>query len=192
MPFSGTYNGYEIFMNESLRLNVLGGYNNTFDIALQLIKFYFDSSTPMIPYEPPQIGVAPTGIPNYYKVTQEFLFAPQYLSPLNKILVVSGGLKSRPQLIQTAQTSITGSSANNTLKVVFSFSPDNTQPGTSQSELNYYSSSFLENNILDLQGDEELNSVDVSIYWQDKNLNLYPLVLFFNNIVSLLFLFSRI
>jgi len=178
VPGTPGYNNVKIIFNTQLRSDILGGFLLTYDITNLDFIFNFNLNTPLTVYNT-----------NYYKIKQEYLYSPQYLSPLLKIIITSNTLRSRSQLVQTNKTAL--SSNNNNLKIIFTLTPDNTQPGTSQAILNYYSNDFKNNNILDVMGGDSLNSIDLNIYWQDKFLNTYPLYIFFSQDVSLSFLFSK-
>jgi len=185
---------YRLFWNSAFELIFGGGFPVVYDGVFDGWKLYSPLNI-LTPYEKPQIGVVQSGIPDYYKLTQEFLYTPQYLSPLNRIVVKSSSLKARQQLVQSASQILSNtenSSSDNSEQILFSLSPDNTNPGVSQDIQNYYSASFLENNITDLLGDGNLNYVDFSVWWQDNLLNLRPLYLGYKQSISILLLFTEI
>lgn len=176
VPGSGSYNGVEIYFNTYLTQDLLGGYN---------LYHYFPDYKLILDVDQP-LQVYDT---NYYKLTQEFKYAPQYLTPLSKILVTSATIKSRSQLVQSNFSAL--SSNNNNLRIIFTFQPDESDENAAQAVLNYYSNDFKHNNILDVQTTESLNSIDLSVYWQDKYNNTYPFYITFGKSISLSLLFSN-
>jgi len=186
-PSYSSYNGVQILINETLQSDLFGGYY--FQFTSSYFKFLFDSSN-LTPHYKQIIDAPLTGTPEYYKIIQESLYSPQYLSPLLKIIVTSSSLKCRNQLVQTNKTAL--SANNNNLPILFSFAPDSTTPGATESILNYYSSSYKENNILDIMGDENLNNIELEVFWQDKFLNIRPFYLAFSQTLSIVLLFSKI
>lgn len=136
-----------------------------------------------------QIGEAGSKVYNYIRMTQEYVYSPQYLAFVDKILVSSSSLKARHIEIGTNQTS-----ANNTavsLPIIFSFKPDLGQVGVTRDLLNYYNNNWAENFILDLQGQEKVYGIDLKVDILDTLGNIWPFVISYGNNISISLVFSR-
>lgn len=192
-PSNIAYNGYNVYINDELKTTWLGAFTWVFE-ALQGPdgkdwRLFFNEAS-MKPYFRQEISTTAPTTPEFWRFEQEYVYSPQYLSAVNKILVTSFSINGRPELIQRSEKGFQGSD-NQNFPIIFSFKPDETFAGTDTAILNYYSTNFEANNVIDLRGFQALFSVDIEVYWQDKDLRIYLLQLGYNQVLSLKFLFTR-
>ncbi len=157
------------------------GYNQT-----DGHDFVFTFDAPSYPAPPfassnpyPQVDKAyPTAIdpdlisatvPKYYKFTQEYN-SMQLWTSLRKIVITTTSIPIVSEFTPSGSSGI-----SSTLPIITDFTPAIELAGQSRSLAYYVPSSQYR--LVDLKSSEQLNTIDLKIYWQDKNSNLYPLLL---------------
>lgn len=156
-----------IFMNESSK-NYLSafevksfGYNQPDGYDYQ---FILNGSLPPAPETEYIIGGT-----TYYKYSQDFPTLQNW-AILRKILITSNALPVNPEFVPSRNDS----NANNaTMPVISSFTPIINSIGDNNSICYYVPTSQWK--LVDLRGNNALNRIDIRIYWEDANNNLYPL-----------------
>lgn len=182
-----------IFMNSALR-NYLDAFNLSFqgyDRGIYNDEFYFVLNMvtyprPDMAYYPPGVQVpTPTdptvtrpAIPYYYKYTQEYSVL-EYWSSLRKIIITTNAIPVNNELVPSTGNSnnylnINQNGVNVSYPILSDFVPNiTTAAGESRSIAYYIPTSQYR--LIDLQSDSPLQTLDLRIYWQDRDGNLYPL-----------------
>lgn len=120
-------------------------------------------------YPIPAGGLDPAGVYTYYKFTQEYN-AMQFWSSLRKIVITTTSIP-----IVTEYTPTNDSGISSTLPIITDFTPQIELAGQSRSIAYYVPTSQYR--LVDLKSSEQLNTIDLKIYWQDRNSNLFPLLI---------------
>jgi hypothetical protein len=156
-------------------------------------------------YTPGQPNVAvPTGViypptpgfsPHWLIFTQEYSTI-QYWNSFRNIVFLSGTLPVQAEYIPQNQISLLGGNLQSSPQgavayrpILTDFEPLLSAAGNSRSELQYFPQGPYR--LLDLIGTSPLTKVDLSVYWEDKNDNLYPLYIFTGQSVSVKLLFIK-
>lgn len=174
----------EIFMNTAL-INYLEAFEVKFWGYNQPngMDFTFMLTNPVTPYElfgttyvyPPYTGTPPnpqiyTADPIYYRYTQEYSIM-QYWSSLRKIVITTMNIPVNTEYIPAANNPT--SSAPTSFPILTDFVPSVDNAGQSRAIAYYYPTSQYR--LIDLLSDDPLKRIDLKIYWEDKDGNLYPL-----------------
>lgn len=122
-------------------------------------------------YPIPAGGPDPSGTYTYYKFTQEYVTS-QFISSLRKILIVTNSI---PIISEYVPSNDNNSGVSTILPIISDFVPQLELPGQSRS-LAYYVPT-TQYRLADMVSNEQLNTIDLKIYWQDTDLNIYPLFL---------------
>lgn len=204
-PWNVSYNNIDIYFNDVMKTDLLGplplrqeSLTNPNDISVGVgmdwkLLLGDETNTTGEPYFKQFINVAPPATADYYIFEQEFLYSPQYLNPINKIYIISNTINARKELISGDSFNNFTESNNNSLKAIFSFIPD-IQTGAEGSGIqNFYSSDWVNSNIIDLLSTGELYSMDIEVYIKTKKFeSLLPLYLCQNQSLLLKFIFNKI
>ena len=110
--------------------------------------------------------------PIYYDITQEYSSLEYWIS-IKKILISTWGLPIRSEFIPSANNN--NSTSNASFPIIADFVPTVDTPGGSKSIAYYYPTAQYK--LVDLIGNERINTVDLKIYWEDKNGNIYPITI---------------
>lgn len=115
-------------------------------------------------------GVAPTNPPSFYKFTQEYS-SLEYWVALRKIVIITNTIPVNTESVPTTNIEL-----NSQLPVLISLAPPvESSAGTSRSILNYDPSPQYR--LIDLISNNPLQTINLRIYWQDRDGNVYPLLL---------------
>jgi hypothetical protein len=125
----------------------------------QFITYY--NTTPAVPLVPPA----------YYKFTQEYPVTSYWIS-LRKIVVTSNTIPIRNEFIPGGNNSSTSGVASS-LPILTDFVPAIEFAGQSRSISYYVPTSQYR--LIDLLSDNPLYKVDIKLFWEDKEANLYPI-----------------
>jgi hypothetical protein len=99
-------------------------------------------------------------------------------SSLKKILLISNSIP-----INSEYTPTNTSGISSTLPVISDFTPQIEMAGQNRS-IAYYNPT-TQYRLVDLKSSERLNTIDIKIYWQDLNQNVYPLLILNNQQASI-------
>lgn len=91
-----------------------------------------------------------------------------YWNSLSKILITANSIPIIPEYTPTNNSGI-----SSTFPIISDFTPQLEVAGQSRS-IAYYTPT-TQYRLADLKSSQELNTIDLKIYWQDRNLNIYPL-----------------
>lgn len=154
-----------IFMNSSLEtyLNALqadfvGPNANGRDYVFNLVRFGLDNNIP-----PFNIGAVAT----QRRFSQEYSTLALW-SSLRKIVIVSNSIPILPEF-----TPSTNSGISSTLPILTDFVPNIEDAGEVRSIAFYNPQSQYR--LVDMMSSEQLNTIDLKIYWQDIQQNIYPI-----------------
>ena len=131
-------------------------------------------------------GTVPTNPPTYYKYTQEYSVL-EYWSSLRKIIMTTNTIPVSTEIIPPV-----GNFSGNTVSypILADFIPTiSTSAGTSRSLIDFIPTSQYK--LTDLISDNPLQTIDIRIYWQDREGNLYPLEISVFQQVSIKIAFLR-
>lgn len=170
-----------IFMNFLLQ-NYLSAYQVRFvgpstigkDYQFDLVRFGLDTTIPPFVTTPP---------PTQKKFSQEYTTLALW-SSLSKILIVSNSIP-----INSEYTPTNNSGISSTLPIISDFTPSVELAGQSRSIAFYNPTSQYR--LVDLKSSEALNTIDIKIYWQDLNQNIYPLLILQNQQASIKLAFVK-
>jgi hypothetical protein len=182
-----------IFMNTALS-NYLDAFNLSFqgyDRSPINDDYYFILDTVTYPrpdqaYYPGGVIVPPAtdpaaalpAAPYYYKYTQEYPVL-EYWSSLRKIIITTNAVPVNNELAPTTDNqntylNVNQNGVNVSYPILSDFVPSiDGVAGTSRSIAYYIPTGQYR--LIDLQSDSALQSIDLRIYWQDRDGNLYPL-----------------
>lgn len=156
-----------IFMNvllqtylSSFQVNFVGPSAIGKDYVMNLVRFGLDTNIP--PFNIP-IAATQKAIPQEYSTLATW-------SSLRKIILVSNSIP-----INSEYTPTNNSGISSTLPIISDFVPNIEFPGQSRSIAYYNPTSQYR--LVDLKSSEALYNIDVKIYWQDLNQNVYPLLI---------------
>lgn len=171
-----------IYVNFPLYSQCLGAFNYVFETS-EWLKFDISPDLYYPKTQLLQLGDTAAVPFNYIEITQSFVYAPQYLSFVDKIVLTSSSMKARRLLISSNNLS------SPSIPVIFTFEPDLSQIGIAQDKLIYYNPNWKTNTVVDLLGDDALYNIDLQLYINDSFGNLWPLYIGWGNSVDIEFLF---
>lgn len=120
-------------------------------------------------YPIPVGGPDPAGVYTYYKFTQEYPAMELWIS-LRKIVITTNSIP-----IISEYTPTNNSGISSTLPIITDFVPQIEMAGDSRSIAFYNPTSQYR--LVDMKSSEQLNTIDLKVYWQDDASNLFPLLL---------------
>lgn len=154
-----------IFMNTELQVflsafevNFVGIQPNGRDFDFILVRFGLDTTIP-----PFTAGATQKLFPQEYTTLSLW-------TSLNKIVLTSNSIP-----IISEYTPTNNSGISSTLPIITDFTPQIELAGQSRSIA--YFVPTTQYRLVDMTSSEQLNTIDLKIYWQDKRQNLYPLFL---------------
>ena len=193
--FSGIPTAPQIYMNSLMTLTFLNSIPAAFIGNLQPFGKDYLINIDAYPgntngYAQP--GAAITNPPAFLIFTQEYNTI-QYWNSFKNIVFTSGTLPIQAEFIPQNNT-VQNFSNNGTGTVAFSpiltdFEPLLMAAGDSRSQLQYFPEGPYR--LISLIGSSPLTKIDIQIYWQDVNDNLYPLYIQTNQTASIKILFIR-
>jgi len=122
----------------------------------------------------------------YYLVPEEFV-SLQYWNSFKNIVFTTGTIPIKNEYVPGPDQTQSGQA--NFLPILTSFTPTLSSAGDSRSQLQYYPQGPYR--LINLTGTTPLNKFDVSIYWQDIESNLYPILILPNQFALIKFLFIK-
>jgi hypothetical protein len=128
------------------------------DYQFYLTRFGFDTTIP--PFTPAA---------TQKQFTQEYSTLALW-SSLRKILIISNSIP-----INSEYTPTNNSGISSTLPIISDFVPQIEYPGQGRSVAYYNPTSQYR--LVDMKSSEGLNTIDIKIYWQDLDQNIYPLLI---------------
>lgn len=156
-----------IFMNTDLTTffsAFSGSFNsvspNGKDFIFDLVQFGLNTNIP-----PFNIGVVAT----QKQFSQEYTVLPLW-SSLKKIIITTNSIP-----IISEYTPTNNSGISSTLPIITDFIPQVELPGESRS-IAFYNPT-AQYRLVDLKSPEQLNTIDLKIYWQDIGDNIYPVLI---------------
>lgn len=154
-----------IFMNSALEIYLSAfpvhfvGFNaNGKNYVFDLVRFGIDNNIP------PFSGAATQRL-----FSQEYSVL-QIWSSLRKILITTNSIP-----IVSEYTPTNNSGISSTFPIISDFTPQLELPGQARSIAYYVPTSQYR--LVDLKSSEQLNTIDLKIYWQDRAENIYPLLI---------------
>ena len=108
-------------------------------------------------------------LPTYLAMQQNYNTI-NYWTSLRKLVITSNHLPIRSESIPTGDVTTGQSSAR---PILADFVPDLTLAGQSRSIAYYYPDAQYK--LVDMMQDGPLQKIDLTVYWEDKDSNLYPL-----------------
>lgn len=130
-----------------------------------------ESLDPTIPGHLFPYGGASPQLGAWYKFTQDFSTVSQWTS-LRKILITSNTIPIINEIVPTQSSTGHQSGATSSLPIITDFVPNIDQANQSRSLAYYFPTSQYR--LVDMISDTPLYNIDLSIFWQDKNGNKYP------------------
>lgn len=126
-------------------------------------------------FDVPGQTIAVATPPTFLKIIQQYNTI-NYWTSLRKIVITTGTIPIRSEFIPvTTQNRNLGSDINSSLGIITDFVPALELAGQSRSISYYYPEAQYR--LVDLVSDQELKKIDLSLYWEDKNGNLYPITI---------------
>lgn len=133
-------------------------------------------------YNPPFL--APSIPPAYYKITQNYSSLSNWNSMIS-IVFTSNTIPIRGEQIPAVR----GSGESNFRNIITDFQPLFTQTGLLRDAAQYFPQGPYR--LIDMTSTGELRKFDLSVYWQDKNGNLYNLTIAPNETLNIKLLFIK-
>lgn len=130
-------------------------------------------TTPELPIPDQAYGLyntTPVVPPLYWKFTEDYITVEQW-SSLRKIIVSSSSIPIVNEYIPVANNS--NSSVTASFPILTDFTPQIQNSGDAKSIAYYVPPGQYR--LIDMISDNPLRKVDIKIYWQDKNSNIFPL-----------------
>lgn len=163
-----------IYMNTSLNSYLdsfetsFQGYDKLFGEEYVFILNGIGYPTNNMGYAP--FGIAATNPPSFYKFTQEYPSLEYWVS-LRKIIIVTNTIPVNLESVPTANVDI-----NSQVPVLVALSPAvPSVSGQTRAILNYDPSPQYR--LVDLISENPLQTINIRVYWQDRNGDIYPLLL---------------
>lgn len=180
----------ELYINNVLN-TYLDGFNTTYngtgnlkgnDVIFKFNtrpdNFYVPNGTTEVATTIP--GIALPATPYYYRFIQEFSCL-EYWTSLRRIIVSSNSLPTRNQYVPVANNSnIITNTNTNAIVSTFPIIADlmlqlDNSPGLSRSMCYYNPTAQYQ--LVDLISNGEIRNIDISLFWEDRDGNLYPIEL---------------
>lgn len=175
----------QIFINIPL-LNYLEGFKTFFigygevDGRDLVFQFYDAATGPIIEYptyaqasdvsgNPLSIPLVPPARSAYWKFSQEYS-SLNYWSSLRKIIIATNTI---PIVNEFVPAQDNGSGVSNSFPILTDYVPNLEIAGQTRSIAYYYPTSQYR--LVDMINDNPLYKINLKIYWEDKQGNLYPL-----------------
>ena len=170
-PFQYIFNGNNQVDGKNFIFLLSNAPPNT--IQSNITPFYPSGITPP---PLPLTYVPPTGLPqsiltDYWQLSSEYSTYPSWDS-LRKIVLVSNTMPVRSEGIPSTNPNNPGLSSG--LPILADFIPNIEFAGDFGSIAHYTPGTYK---LVDLLSDLPLTKIDIQVYWQDRNQNLYPLQL---------------
>jgi len=140
--------------------------------TLDTLAFYIDNNNGTNGYA--LYGTAPTNPPSFLQISQEYV-ATQYWISLRKLVILSSSLPTRKEVVPVINEdgSQTGQYAGQS--ILTDFVPP-VEYLSQVRTISYYNPTS-QYRLVDIPNSGPLSNIDISVYWQDKLGNLYPIYL---------------
>lgn len=116
-------------------------------------------------------GTAETSPPTFYRIPQSYPTLSNW-TVLRKIFMTSNTIPISNEATQTYNTGTPSS-----MPILCDFIPEVGSSSESRSIVYYSQSGPFQYRLIDLLTNNDIRSIDISVYWQDKNDNVFPLTL---------------
>jgi hypothetical protein len=134
-------------------------------------------------------GTTSMQLPTYLMYTQEYSMI-QYWNSFKNIVFISGTIAVQGEYIpQKINQPTTSQGAVSFRPILTDFQPDLETPGAGRTIMQYYPQGPYR--LVDLVSTQPMNKIDISIFWQDKDDDLWPIYLNTNQSASVKLLFIR-
>lgn len=131
----------------------------------------------------------PATLPHYLVYTQEYSMI-QYWNSFKNIVFISGTIAVQGEYIpQKKNPNSSSQGAVSFRPILTDFQPDLETPGSGRTIMQYFPQGPYR--LVDLVSTQPMNKIDISIYWQDKDDDLWPVYLNTNQSASVKLLFIR-
>lgn len=124
---------------------------------------------------------------NYWIYTQEY-YALQEITSTRKILFVTNYIPINPEYISVNNPDGVQTGTSSTSNVLFDYTP-NIKSGSDAKDVNYFENTYPR--LVDLQGTNPLSRIDLQVFWQDVQGNVYPLYISPNEAINIKLGFFR-
>jgi hypothetical protein len=118
-----------------------------------------------------EAAITPTP-PDYYKFTQEYNVL-SYWSSLRKLVVLTTSLPIQKEYVPVQNPNGTQSGITNSIPIITDFVPSVDDAGSGRQIALYNPTSQYR--LVDLKSNTPIYAIDISLAWQDKAGNIYPL-----------------
>lgn len=122
--------------------------------------------------------------PDYLEMKQDYSTADRWNS-LQGIVITSNGIPVNKEKIQ-----IQGDNGvNSSVGILTDFEPSLDKPGDTRSTIRYFPQGPYR--LIEMNGNHPMTSFDFEIFWQTKDLQLFPLSIGYNQTMTIKFMFIR-
>lgn len=140
-------------------------------------------------FDIPGQTIAVASPPTFLRITQQYNVI-NYWTSLRKIVITTNTIPIRNEFVPvTANNAILGQDTNSSMGIITDFVPALELAGQTRSISYYYPEAQYR--LVDLISDQELRKIDLSLYWEDKSGNLYPINITLNQQASVKIGFFR-
>ena len=166
-----------IFINEAL-INFVDGFAsidlqyNSLIGAEFAFKFPDINSPNSNSYGYAKFGVAPTYPPTWYKITQNYNTLSNWTC-VKKLFMTTTTI---PVNFESLPSSLENSGTNNNQPILTDFVPHLENVAGMSKSIAYYTPAG-QYRLIDLISKESIRTIDIKIYWEDRNHNIFPLLI---------------
>jgi hypothetical protein len=193
----GTVNGINIFMNQIL-YNLFQAFSVDYFLPPQAngkdIRFrILPSNTTAITNVLPRLGyptyISTLAVTNLMQIEQSFSTISNFTS-IKKIVIISGQLPTVPEYLPNTTTSSQSSNvSSNNKPIVSDFIVTSLPPESWRTGISYLPTA--EYRMISLVGNQNINKIDLQVYFVDNNDVFYPLFIDINQTFDVKLLFRR-
>ncbi len=159
---TGLTMGFDI--NSLLYYNVYGLVNESFGYV------------PFGQAPPAPLAYPAMAAPNLYKITQNYEGLAPW-NPVRKLLFLTTGLPITYEIVPSGNSSQDNSGVYSSLNIITDFDPQVQRAGDSRSISYFAAQGYGGVRLTDMTTNTPLYKIDVKVYWQDIQNNIYPLVI---------------
>lgn len=168
----------------------LSTISDTIDILPKFNDAYVSGGAPPSQtYAPRFYTTSTNNPPNYLINTQEFVTI-QYWNSFKKIIFTTGLIPIQAEYVPASETSTNHTQGTVAFRPVLTdYEPLLAAAGDSRSELQFFNQGQYR--LVDLISTSPLQKIDLQIYWEDFDHNLYPVIIRPNQMATVKMMFAR-